>query len=699
MQAARNFQKRKKLKKLSLAKAVMKGEWNSPGLLQSISGNVYKCFESDLISSGTFESEFEGPRSDVYFKKLSELLTRLPNNFDGQIILLREKVESEIPGFRTQLLYFEKVEKDTSYSHLGALTGELGLKPKPLAQETWFRYLGAIFGQEAKNNSFPDLLWERESLKVGGEVLRTLSLTELPQVTWKGCLQSIFETAVPFTLSFRITVPDRKRTKRQLETRRRVSHALSISSSLEIRNIESNSNLHSSEEILERILVNKESLFEISVAVFLLGTDEQTSAVARNLERSISGVGNAGLFTEQVGTLPVLESHLPGSKIMRIRTLPILSENLAEILPFSHDYSRTHDQSNLQLRSRSLEVSNLNVFSKQNINFNAFVCGATGAGKSFFMNAMLSSMLIDEPRLRISIYDVGGSYRRFVERNGGVTKRLSATEARALLAAFFHSFPVDADGLVKSLVTTLCGTGSHITHSHLVAIEDLVLSATGSFLKFRDLIQVASSKHERYYRDIAHWLKPHLEIDKVEGRADLLSYFDSQITAFDFRELDKEPLLQRATILLLSELMWTDLVCGKYPRTISAYDEVWKFFDQSKDRIEAKYRTTRKYQGGIISVTQSISDYGDSAFAKMVMTNSCTKIFLQDGAPAQYLRESLDLSESDISRIMSVSSKKPEYSEFFCSSSGVNQIFRLYPTEQLYQMANTENIAKSKEVY
>ena len=111
--------------------------------------------------------------------------------------------------------------------------------------------------------------------------------------------------------------------------------------------------------------------------------------------------------------------------------------------------------------------------------------------------------------------------------------------------------------------------------------------------------------------------------------------------------------------------------------------------------LEEMYRTLRKYKAGIVSITQNLADYGDEAFAKMLFTNSFTKIFLQNGASAEYLKNTFDLPQSDIDRALSVTSKKPYFSEFFVLSPNMSQVFRLYPTQKFYELANTENISKS----
>ena len=682
------------MKKYSLTKMIVNSEWLSSGVTHSSDGSIFKAFVAEPLSSGQLEEAFTGPITENFYTKLSELLTKLPNLFDGQIILSRRSCHvSDLVGYETKIYFFEKVKKAESYSHLNALMTELKFTAKPIEQSDWQNLLSGFVGTDSLINSLPDITWQNECLKIRDNVVRGLSLTELPQITWKGCFQSVFESPCDFTLSLKFSIPDRVKIKRQLETKRRVSHALSISSSLEVKNIESNSVLHSSEETLERILINKETLFEVSFAIVLFGDEIQTLNAARDLERVVSGVGNAGLYMESLGVLPIIKSHIPGNSVLGIRKLPVLSENLSHILPLFHDYSRSNDKSHLSLRSRSGEVSHLNLFSKENLNFNSFICGASGSGKSFLMNAILSSTLKDESRTRLCIFDVGGSYRKIVEANSGQYRSLSQVETQALIATFLRMYPVNSQGFYRTFIETICGSGSHITHSHFVAIEDLLKCIEGEPLKIKRLIELANERSERFYLDIAHWLKPHAKFDTIPERPDLIELIKSQVTAFDFKELDSDPILQRTAILLLSELLWRDLMEGRYSRTLIVFDEVWRFFAQSKSFLEEMYRTLRKYKAGIVSITQNLADYGDESFAKMIFTNSFTKIILQNGAAAEFLRETFDLPETDIVRALSVTSKKPHYSEFFALTPTMSQIFRLYPTKEFYQLANTENIA------
>lgn len=530
----------------SLTKAILGSTFLQTGVIVNAEGSISKGFEMDPLSSGLLEESFEGPISENFFSKLADLLSKLPNLFEGQVLLCRRALpNAEVEGYKTTLYFFERVQKAESYSHLQALLEELKLNPNPISREGWEELLTGIFGNAVRERKLPDLIWEKDSVRLEDRTIRTLSLTELPQLTWKGCLQPIFETPCDFTLLIRFSIPDRAKIKRTLETKRRVSHALSITSALEVRNIESNSVLSSSEETLERILVGKESFFEISMAAILIGSAEQTLATAREFERTISGIGNAGIFLEGLGTLPILKSHLPGNKTLGIRKLPILSENLGHLLPLFHDYSRKNDKSFLELRSRTGERSYLNLFSQENLNFNSFICGASGSGKSFLMNAILSSAVKDETGTRLCIFDVGGSYRRIIESHAGQSTALSSDEARALLSTFLQLYPVSSQGFYRTLIETLCGSGSHITHSHRVAIDDLLKEAEGQRLSIKELMGNANRRSERFYQDIAHWLKPHQSLDGIVAREDLVDLIKAQVTGFDFKELDSDPILQK----------------------------------------------------------------------------------------------------------------------------------------------------------
>jgi hypothetical protein len=63
------------MRKYSIAKTVMQTRWIGDGLIESSDGSIYKSFETEQLSLGLFEEGLDGPSSDSFFQKLSELLS------------------------------------------------------------------------------------------------------------------------------------------------------------------------------------------------------------------------------------------------------------------------------------------------------------------------------------------------------------------------------------------------------------------------------------------------------------------------------------------------------------------------------------------------------------------------------------------------------------------------------------------------
>lgn len=148
---------------MSLSHALVQTRWLSPGHIEGADGSLFRCFEFEPLSSGLFEDELNGQIADGFFQKLSDLIARLPNFVEGQFILFR-KLDVE-GALVTTLMAFERVDKESSYSHLGAILNELHLKAALLKDESWRKYLELLLGPKIKADGLPDVVWEKNSIK------------------------------------------------------------------------------------------------------------------------------------------------------------------------------------------------------------------------------------------------------------------------------------------------------------------------------------------------------------------------------------------------------------------------------------------------------------------------------------------------------------------------------------------------------
>ncbi len=690
---------------LSLTSDLISSVWSKDGELTKFDKKKLRYLVLNPLSASSVELGFRGPKADGLFERIKEAISKLPSNFEAQIVLDR-RVATDTEndplftpfGLETKLHLFES-ELPQGVSGLAQLCEDLGMESRPGKRADYISLIRKLFGQDASSDELilPDLNWEEDHLKSSRAYVKAASLTDLPLATWNNAFEALFQSADEFICSLKLSMPDKSKSRKDLEAKRRVSHALSVRKAHELSDLDSGSNLTASEEILIRITQGKEALTNMSLALFM--TDEALEKLETRIQSIVSntnGSTGAGLFVEGLGTLPLLRAHMPGAKSLSVRELPMLSGNLAHFVPFLLDYGRQQEPSKLKFVSRCGEVSHLNFFSgSTNNSFNSLIAGSSGSGKSFLVNALIAGFRADHPEGNLAIFDVGGSYRKLVKHLGGVSLDLNPKTATELVAASFKRLTIQPTGFCKTLVENVCGAGSHITHSHKVAIEDLLQTCSGAPFALRTLSNEAAEKKEKAYEDIVLWLRPYLHWDHIEGGSIGERVLDERVRAFDFKNLEGDPLLQRLTILILTQGIWDRLKANTSGPTLIVFDEVWKFFSQAAGFLEEMYRTFRKYRAGIASVTQSLSDYGDAAFARVVIVNSFHHILLQGAATAEILERVLDLDESDRKRALGVASKKNEFSEFWLRTPKFSQVLRLYASTALFDLANSENSQKA----
>lgn len=689
---------------LSLTSDLIAAVFKEQGKLLSVNKESLSFWILNPLQSTKCEDAFCGPISDGFFERIKESLSKLPSNHSAQLIFDRSTRTFDEKSLFSQLGLVSKIyliEKDlvAGWTGMKQLFEELGVELRQGSRKEYIALCKKLLGQPQTDTSLilPDIICEEDHLKTAKKYVKIASLTDLPLSTWNNCFESLYESGDEFLASIKIGVPDKAKSKKGLETKRRVSHALSARKAHELSDLESGSNLTASEEILVRVTQGNESLLNVSLAVVMsdssLGSLESRIGT---LAADVSSSTGSGLFVEGVGTLPVLKTHMAGAKPLAVRELPMLSGNLAHLLPVFLDYGREQDPSSLSFLSRCGELCHMNLFSKTNLNFNAFVCGASGSGKSFLMNSSLAGFKHDYPEGQIAIFDVGGSYRKLVSHFGGTSIDLDSKSAIQLVVAALRRLKIAPSGFCKTLLENICGAGEHITHSHKVAIEDLLQTCADAPFSLRLISNEAVERKEKAYEDISLWLRPYLGWDDIHTGSSIERILDEPVRAFDFKNLEGDPLLQRLAILILTQGIWDRLKKGQNAPSIIVFDEVWKFFSQASGFLEEMYRTFRKYRAGIASVTQNLSDYGDNAFAKLVITNSFHRILLQGAASGEILERTLDMSESDRKRFLGVASKKNEFSEFWLGTPKFSQILRLYPSKTLYELANSENISATQ---
>src|ERR1700726_2208929 len=150
------------------------------------------------------------------------------------------------------------------------------------------------------------------------------------------------------------------------------------------------------------------------------------------LERSVGACAkafaahDAQLTDERYNLLNAWLAVLPGNAAYNVRSMYLLNTNYADLsLLFAQDAGA---ETNPHLGRESLTVVDTTQDTPYHLNLHVedvghtLVLGATGSGKSFFLNFLIAQLQRYAPRTMI--FDLGGSYDGLTRHFGGTTLRL-----------------------------------------------------------------------------------------------------------------------------------------------------------------------------------------------------------------------------------------------------------------------------------
>lgn len=471
-------------------------------------------------------------------------------------------------------------------------------------------------------------------------------------------------------------------------------------------------------DLRTRLSKNQSALARYSFGITLFCEDDDDAALMAEMSLMNTFVGNGLVISSPthmqlrnyLALFPFkMQEGLWADMRRSGATLRAESFNVANMLPVVAD-NRISPRG-LPIPSYRNQLSFLNIFDKTsglgNDNYNVAVCGTSGGGKSFLVQAMIRQVL--DGGGRGWVLDLGDSYKGLCENVGGVY--VDATTLKFNPFAGITDIKESAES-IRDLLLVLANPqgGMDDTSKSILlnAVQDVWDGKSPSGRKGRSaliddvsmLLQHQIDKGIFIDADTVRFRMQEIIVALQKYTTDGIygEYFnnpepalkdDVRFSVLEMGKLKNKPDLLAA--IMFSMMIYIEQQMFLSPRSeqkMAIFDEGWRLLKSTNsfigDFIENGYRTARKYEGAYVTISQGIEDFdGDKAglAARAAWSNSSFKIILKQNPESfrkynQYNPDQFSLSERAVIDGFP-SAKDAHFSAFMLRISGQVSYHRL----------------------
>lgn len=650
------------------------------------------------------KKHFQETSSDSY----AETLDQLNQNLEGLVSSFKSL------GLDSKVLQKEELI-ETVYQFLNPKRSKVIDAPKVVASSEMDQEAELLNEMDWMANQSPreqvafgDLILDQEQFTLDSHYHRLITLKTLPEMTFAGQLSQFLRLPFHYDLILSFDVPPQDQEMAKLEQKRRIAHSLAATSGGKVSDLESESKLSATEELLRELLSTGQRIYQAQMSIILKAesTTEGNKILNRRVREVLSrfrSLQGAEGLQETVGAWKITKNNLPAAPMSLERGKKMKTNNLADFLPVYGPREGDVDPVVI-FRNRLNGLVSFNPFDPKLTNYNALVTGSSGAGKSFLNNCILLQELARD--LRVFIIDIGGSYKKLTEGLGGKYLEMNLTDKYKL-----NPFDIPNPELgpsnqkIKSLLAIIESMVSEDEKSKLPKLDRALLEKeiielyqkkkrTGEIPTLSDLAVSLQKNSEESLRMISKMLylwtgeRPYGKL--LDGQGSIGA--KASICTFDLKGLSSYPDLQSVMILILTDFILTQVEEDKSTKKRIILDEAWELLKSQSAANFMEYcaRTLRKSGAGITFITQGVEEIVRSPIGPAIMNNTATKFIMLQRGDSEILKDALKLNTQELDLIYSLEQKKGTFSEGFMIEGDHRQVVRIFPSPFEYWLSTSD---------
>jgi len=469
-------------------------------------------------------------------------------------------------------------------------------------------------------------------------------------------------------------------------------------------------------EIVEDTKNTFQKFYAISLWVVLRDTTlESLTQRTNKCVAEFRTMGDSEGIVDDMNHLFLFLALLPNHTLLNQRKQIMQTEAVAQMTLFFQEW-RGSKEAKMLFLTREQELLPVDLFDSELPAKHGLVLGTTGSGKSFATNFILTNFYIESDNNNIIIIDIGGSYKKLCSLFKGEYFEVELSDkyafnpfpSKEVAVISKEPFEVDPDVitylklLTQKLLNKASLTGEEsmileqaIIHTYQYAKEETPLLQSLYYQLENFAIDGKSKNLDTDSQAIAKTFAKNLTLwtngsySKILNRPTTLNP-QSRMIVFDLQKLQEHKVLMPIMFFLLQNVISSKLY-NKTLRKIIVFDESWKFFNDpiSAELIENLYRTARKFNAAVYSISQSPDDFLQSAASSSVLGNSYVKYILQLQKGHENL-EKFGLNAQETEIVKSLSSVRKKYSEVFLKFNQQTRVLRIQPSATDYWICTTD---------